>query len=57
MVYPDEAEIHIFDAATPGQSRLLHRGDVLDGGTLIPGLRLDLAALFVDEPAPVRDVL
>ena len=25
VVYPDEADIHIFDAATPGQSRHLGR--------------------------------
>jgi Uma2 family endonuclease len=55
IVYPREAEIHVYDASEPGHSRRLMRGDTLEAESQIPGFRLPLAELFpekelVDEP-------
>ena len=36
--------------ASPTQIQVLQLGDELDGGDLIPGFRLPLAALFEDDP-------
>jgi Uma2 family endonuclease len=48
VVYPQQKNIHIY--ASPTQIRGLQLGDELDGGELIPGFRLPLAALFEDDP-------
>jgi Uma2 family endonuclease len=49
VVYSLEAEIHIFEADAPSVVRRLRRGDVLDAGPVVPGFRLDLGELFVEE--------
>jgi Uma2 family endonuclease len=48
VIYPDQKNIYIY--ATPKQVQVLQIGDDLDGGDLIPGFRLPLAALFEDDP-------
>lgn len=47
LVYPSLEVIHIFDSFT--QIRVLTRADVLEGGDLIPGFRLPLSELFLEE--------
>lgn len=49
VVYPIEAEIHVFSAEEPTIVRRLRIGDVLEGGTVVPGFRLPLADLFEEE--------
>jgi Uma2 family endonuclease len=43
VLYPDSRTIAVHDA---GGSRTLGEGDVLDGGDVLPGLRLPLADIF-----------
>ena len=47
VVYPLEDQVHVWES--PSGSRVLTRGDVLDGGAAVPGFRLPLDELF--EPA------
>jgi Uma2 family endonuclease len=47
LVYPNLEVIHIFDSFT--QIRVLTRDQVLEGGDLIPGFRLPLVDLFLEE--------
>ena len=44
VVVPSEKQVHIYDS--PSQIRILEETDELDGGTLLPGFRLPVAALF-----------
>jgi Uma2 family endonuclease len=50
VIYPRQKKIHIYASASPAQIQVLQLGDELDGGELIPGFRLPLAALFEDDP-------
>jgi Uma2 family endonuclease len=49
VIYPDQAEVYVYSA--PKQVQIVGLGQELDGGDLIPGFRLPVAALFEDEPA------
>jgi Uma2 family endonuclease len=48
VIYPQQKTIHIYASTT--EIHVLQLGDELDGGDLIPGFRLPLAALFEDDP-------
>jgi Uma2 family endonuclease len=48
VVYPRQQEVYVY--ASPAQIQVLQLGQDLDGGDLIPGFRLPLAALFEDDP-------
>ena len=48
VVYPEQAEVYIY--STPKQVQVLGVGQELDGGDLLPGFRLPVAALFEDDP-------
>jgi Uma2 family endonuclease len=48
VIYPEQKNIYIYDS--PKRIQVLQVGDELDGGDLIPGFRLPLAALFEDDP-------
>ena len=48
-VYPDDREIHVF--TSPAVAGVFREGDILEGGNVLPGFRLDLAQYFA-EPAP-----
>jgi Uma2 family endonuclease len=48
VIYPKQKSIHVYASTTQIQG--LQLGDELDGGELIPGFRLPLAALFEDDP-------
>jgi Uma2 family endonuclease len=50
VIYPRQKKIHIYASARPAQIDVLQLRDELDGGELIPGFRLPLAALFEDDP-------
>ena len=49
LVYPSLEVVHVFDSFT--KVRVLVRGDVLEGGEVIPGFGLPLETLFQGEPA------
>jgi len=48
VVYPDQAEVYLY--ASPTQIQVLKIGQELDGGDLLPGFHLPVAALFEDDP-------
>jgi Uma2 family endonuclease len=48
VVYPRQQEIYVYES--PAKIQVLQLGQELDGGDLIPGFRLPLAALFEDDP-------
>jgi len=48
VVYPRQQEVYVY--ASPAEIQVLQLGQELDGGDLIPGFRLSLAALFEDDP-------
>ncbi len=48
VVYPRQQEVYVY--ASPTEIQVLKSGQDLDGGDLIPGFRLPLAALFEDDP-------
>jgi Uma2 family endonuclease len=52
VLYPSTEELHVFDAADPTIIRVVRHGDEIDGGAILPGFRLPLAALFPGEPEP-----
>lgn len=52
VIYPIEAEIHVFAAVEPSIVRRLGHGDTLDGGAVVPGFQLPLDQLFEEEDAP-----
>jgi Uma2 family endonuclease len=47
VVYPVQKEIYVY--ASPASIQVLQLGADLDGGDLIPGFRLPVAALFEDD--------
>ena len=48
VVYPEQCEVYVYFA--PKQVQVLGLGQDLDGGDLLPGFRLPVAALFEDDP-------
>lgn len=48
VVYPKHRMIHIYES--PKSIRIASEGDILDGGTVVPGFSLDLSLLF--DPMP-----
>ena len=48
VIYPKQKSIHVYASRT--EIRGLQVNDELDGGDLIPGFQLPLAALFEDDP-------
>ena len=48
MIYPSRQEIYVY--TSPTDIQVVQLGQDLDGGELIPGFRLPLAALFLDDP-------
>lgn len=48
VVYPDYQEVYVYSSTK--QLQVFQVGDEMDGGELLPGFRLPLAALFDDEP-------
>jgi Uma2 family endonuclease len=48
VVYPRQREVYVYASST--EIQVLQLGQDLDGGDLIPGFRLPLAALFEDDP-------
>jgi Uma2 family endonuclease len=48
VVYPAQKEVYVY--ASPARIQVLQLGEELDGGDLVPGFRLPLAALFEDDP-------
>jgi Uma2 family endonuclease len=52
QVYPDRKEVEVY--TSPGRFRMLGLTDTLDGGDLMPGLRLPLADLFAERGAGKR---
>jgi Uma2 family endonuclease len=49
LVLPVDQEIYLYDS--PTTPRVLTAADELDGGTLLPGLRLPVGSLFEQAPA------
>ena len=47
VVYPRQQEVYVY--VSPTQIQVLQLGQELDGGELVPGFRLPLAALFEDD--------
>jgi Uma2 family endonuclease len=47
VIYPRQQEVYVY--SSPTEVQILQLGQELDGGDLIPGFRLPLAALFQDE--------
>jgi Uma2 family endonuclease len=43
-IYPQTQQIHVFEKM--GEPRVLHTADTLDGGDVLPGLRIDLEGFF-----------
>jgi Uma2 family endonuclease len=48
VVYPRRRLIHVYESLT--RIHVLTRADTLDGGSVLPGFQLALAALFPEEP-------
>ena len=48
VVYPDQAEVYLY--SSPTQIQVLEIGQELDGGDLLPGFHIPVAALFEDDP-------
>jgi Uma2 family endonuclease len=48
VVYPDQAEVYVY--SSPTQIQVLQKGQMLDGGSVLPGFQMPVAALFDDEP-------
>lgn len=53
VVYPRQRRVYVYDS--PTQVRGLTQGDELDGGAVLPGLRLPLANLFPEAAATSED--
>jgi Uma2 family endonuclease len=47
VVFPDLNQIHVYES--PTDVRILKQTEELDGGKVLPGFRLPVAALFEDE--------
>jgi Uma2 family endonuclease len=50
VIYPREQEVYVYTA--PTQVTILDRMGELDGGNVLPGFKLPVAALFEDELEP-----
>jgi Uma2 family endonuclease len=50
IVLPTDQEIYVYDS--PTSTRILTAADELDGGTLLPGLRLPVGSLFQGPTQP-----
>lgn len=50
IVLPTDHEIYVYDS--PTNPRVLTAADELDGGALLPGLRLAVGSLFQRQPPP-----
>jgi Uma2 family endonuclease len=48
VIYPDQAEVYVY--SSPTQIQVIQSGQTLDGGDLLPGFQLPVAALFEDDP-------
>jgi Uma2 family endonuclease len=48
VIYPDQAEVYVY--SSPKEIQVLGLGQELEGGDLLPGFRLPVAALFQDDP-------
>ena len=48
VVYPKTSEVYVYEA--PQRVRIFGRTDELDGGAILPGVRLPMAHLFTLEP-------
>jgi Uma2 family endonuclease len=48
VIYPEQAEV--YDYSNPKQVQILGVGQELEGGELLPGFRVPVAALFEDDP-------
>jgi Uma2 family endonuclease len=46
VVHPTRSKIHVYES--PTQITVLSRGEVLDGGAVVPGFKLPLAELFTE---------
>lgn len=49
LVYPMTKEVYLYDS--PTSVRILQSSDEIDGGSVLPGLKVPLASLFEDVPA------
>ncbi len=47
VLYPTLGQVYVYES--PTQVRILKKEDELDGGQVLPGFRLPIAALFEDE--------
>jgi|SRR6516164_7083552 len=47
VVYPTEEQVYVYDS--PTQLRILKKDQELDGGNVLPGFNLPIAALFDEE--------
>lgn len=54
IIFPVDQEIYVYDS--PTSPRVLTAADELDGGALLPGLRLPLGSLFQRQPQTVPSV-
>jgi Uma2 family endonuclease len=50
VIFPDQREVYAY--SSPTSVRILPHDGELDGGEVVPGFRLPVAALFEDEPGP-----
>ena len=50
IIDPATRTVSIFERATEQPNRVLHEGDVLDGGSALPGFRLEVSRLFTRLP-------
>jgi Uma2 family endonuclease len=50
VIYPRQSKV--YDYTSPTEVRVFGLGDVLDGGTLLPGFRLPLKSLFEQPGQP-----
>jgi Uma2 family endonuclease len=48
VIYPDQSEVYVY--SSPKEIQVLGLGQELEGGDLLPGFRLPVAALFQDDP-------
>ncbi len=47
VIYPQRQQVHVYENAAT--IRVLNRTDELDGGIVLPGFRLPLTELFLEE--------
>ena len=50
IVYPRHGRVYVYDS--PTAVRILRSTDEIDGGPVLPGLKLAIASLFEDVPPP-----